>query len=194
MMPSRIQIRITWSFLAIIFCSAPGAHAGKPLSQAAWGKKVAASARWYLETQPKIKRKDCSGLVIQILKRVGAKSGGGSRHMYQRAKKEGRLSKKPQVGDLVFFNNSYDANRNQKPDDTHTHVAVLIEIRKDQTLVMVHRGSKGIVELHMNLKNPKLSKKGKQVLNDVLRSSKTYPNHPKRLTAELFSGFARPPN
>jgi len=113
--------------------------------------------------------------------------------MWQRAKVEGRLAKSPRVGDLVFFDNSYDANNNKIPDDIHSHVAVLISIRTDKTLVMVHRGGKGIVKLHMNLENPKLYKKGKQLINDVLRSSGTYPNHPRRLSAELFAGFARPP-
>lgn len=163
---------------------------------AAWRLKVAQAAFWFLETNARAERQDCSGLVVSILNRAGMKVQGNTRSLWTDAKNQGRLVKKPLPGDLVFFDRTYDANRNGLVDDYLTHSAVVMDVEKNGTVVMVHRGSGRTKKLRMNLASPHVHRaannKGK-VLNDFLRAPGYGPSDGAKLSGELFRGFARPP-
>jgi surface antigen len=94
--------------------------------------------------------------------------------------------KRPDVGDVAFFDNTWDRNKNGRRDDDLTHIAVVEKVERDGTITMIHLGNSGITRLVMNLKHSshKLSAQGKP-WNSVLRRGKSG----KRLTGELFSGF-----
>lgn len=153
---------------------------------------VASSARWHLTNKPRLKQDDCSGLTCSILKRAGISAPSGTRELWKDAVRDGRITEKPQPGDLVFFDYTYDKNRNGKVDDPLTHVGVVSSI-DDGVLIVVHRSSRGITRLHVTPSNPGVHKQGKTVLNDYLRQPGYGPKNGKRLAGQLLRGFARPP-
>jgi hypothetical protein len=157
---------------------------------------VARIAERYLIQKPKLRREDCSGLVNDVLRDAGAPDhAGGARHHWQRAQQDKRVAHDPiRRGDLVFFDRTYDSNRNGKVDDTLTHVAIVIDVLKDDTVIMAHRSSSKIEELRMNLRAPSAHMIDGEVANSFLRVPRYGPKDGPRFTGELYRGHARPPD
>ena len=145
---------------------------------------------------------DCSGLVRLAYQKAGIDlvSGGflagenAVSAIYRRAKERGALHEgEPQPGDLVFFRETYDRNRDGRRNDGLTHVAVVESLAADGTLTFIHRGRKGIARSHMNLAFPRTHRAGQggsTLLNDILRPAAR--GQRAWLTGELFAGFASP--
>jgi hypothetical protein len=144
---------------------------------------------------------DCTGVVrvayesagIELMMGPGRTGNNGVTHIYQRAKQLGALHKRrPQPGDLVFFRETYDRDRDGRRDDGLTHVAVVERVEADGSVIFVHRGSKGVARGRMNLSQPRIhrARGSRAVVNDYLRrasgGSRAY------LTGELFAGYASP--
>jgi len=153
-----------------------------------WGQKVARSARWFLANQQKTGRRDCSGLIEAILERAGVAVRGSSSAFWLAAARSGRLVSEPQPGDLVFFDGTYDANKNGRADDDLTHIAVVVDVDCDGTVHMVHRGRSKVKPLRMNIYEPSDPKR-----NEFLRARNYGRKGGPRLSGELFRIFARPP-
>jgi hypothetical protein len=158
-----------------------------------WQLAVRDAALWSLRNPVATVRRDCSSLVMAILLRAGVRVSGGSASFWLDAQREGRVVAQAVPGDLAFFDLTYDANRNGRVDDELTHVAVVVAIEANGTVVMVHRGSGEIKELRMNLARPDVAQDEGRVLNDPLRSPAYGPRQGMRLAGQLFHGFARPP-
>lgn len=168
------------------------------------GRRIAASASRLvgLKTLTRVTRQvpdDCTGVPRYVFRKYGidlmdveGRPGeNGVTLIHRRALKAGALHKRvPRPGDLVFFRETYDRNRDGRRNDGLTHVGIVEKVEKDGTVVFVHRGSKGVSRARMNLKTPKARAADGKVLNDFLRpstaSSRAY------LTGELFSSFASP--
>ncbi len=62
-------------------------------------------------------------------------------------RRHGRLHRRrqPAPGDLVFFDNSYDRNRNRLLDDRLTHVGIVEEVLADGTALVLHSTNHGVV-------------------------------------------------
>lgn len=157
------------------------------------GRRVARAAESFLGKKRMLVsgdkyRYDCSGMVCAAHEKAGLPLSGNTRSMYHRAKDQGvfHKRKRPDVGDVAFFDNTWDRNKNGRRDDDLTHIAVVEKVERDGTITMIHLGNSGITRLVMNLKHSshKLSAQGKP-WNSVLRRGKSG----KRLTGELFSGF-----
>ncbi len=108
-------------------------------------------------------------------------------------RRHGRLHRRrqPAPGDLVFFDNSYDRNRNRLLDDRLTHVGIVEEVLPDGTALVLHSTNHGVVREPMNLRRPHASRgAGGEPINAVLRrrTSHDSPRTP-RFMAELFAGF-----
>ena len=101
--------------------------------------------------------------------------------------------KRPDVGDLIFFDNTYDRNKNGRWDDMLTHIAVVVDVDADGTILFAHSGtSKGRSLASMNLLRPHDAhdEAGKR-LNDALRRKRSDdPRKAGHLTGELWRGFA----
>jgi hypothetical protein len=136
-------------------------------------------------------RYDCSGMVEAAYARAGWDFNGGSKDLYALAKQEGVLHKKkrPHLGDIVFWDNTYDRNRNGRRDDELTHVGVVEAVLKDDTIRVVHLGSKGVVRIAMNLHTPdqRLDEKG-DIINSYVRASRDARGGGV-LSGDLFRGF-----
>lgn len=144
---------------------------------------------------------DCTGFVEAVHSRAGvslrsaaAKGDNGVTAFYRYARAKGRVYTRgtPRPGDLVFFRETYDRNRDGRRNDGLTHVAVVERVEPDGTLTFIHRGLKGIARSHMNLAFPRTHREGQggSILNDILRPASR--GQRAWLSGELFAGFASP--
>ncbi|MBI5067220.1 MAG: C40 family peptidase [Deltaproteobacteria bacterium] len=98
--------------------------------------------------------------------------------------------REPLAGDLVFFENTYDRNRNGKADDGVTHVGLVEEVRADGAVVFLHRGGRGVARAVLDLRAPSTGRApGGAQRNSPLRA-RARDGEPA-LAGELFAGFGR---
>lgn len=167
----------------------------KARQAAAAGQEVAESVaalvgKNRLVVNGKTYRDDCSGLVMAAYARTGRSLAGGSADMFALAKELDVLHRKklPEPGDVAFFDDTWDKNGNGRRDDELSHVAIVERVEEDGTIVLVHRGSKGVVRIRMNLREPHVGRREDGVvLNDGLRAGKD--DGGPRLTGELWRAF-----
>ncbi len=144
---------------------------------------------------------DCSGLVrlaylrggIDLVSHGFLAGENAVSAIYRRAEARGAVHQdNPRPGDLVFFRETYDRNRDGRRNDGLTHVAVVERVEADGVLTFIHRGMKGIARSRMNLAFPATHRAGTTgaVLNDYLRPAAR--GQRAWLTGELFAGFASP--
>ncbi len=160
-----------------------------------FGEALAEAAELYLDTAPPSWRQDCSGFVCAAAERAGWDLRGNTRSLWELAESVGGIHrrKEPDIGDLAFFDNTYDRNQNGKLDDDLTHVAVVIAVEPDGTVVLAHAGtSSGRTALRMNLRHPtqRHDDAGREI-NGLLRRERTgdRPGTPY-LAGECWRGFA----
>ena len=147
-------------------------------------------------------RYDCSGLAQAVYFSNGvdlyadASTHGGDngvRLIRRYVAEHGRLHYGPtaQPGDLVFFHNTWDANRDGRHNDLWTHVGVVERVRSDGTIVFISRVSRGIERYRVNLQAPNQHRRSAgPILNDFMRRKRQRdPSHTQYLTGQLFASF-----
>ena len=140
---------------------------------------------------------DCSGLVraayqaagIELLSHGTLPGENAVSAIHRRAQRAGALHKRtPKPGDIVFFRETYDRNRDGERNDGLTHVGVIEAVERDGTVVFVHRGGSGVKRSRMNLRFPGKRGQGGHVWNDYIRRAED--GERGKLASELFSGYA----
>ncbi len=140
---------------------------------------------------------DCSGLVRAAYQAVGVEllshgtlpGENAVSAIHRRAQRAGALHKRtPKPGDIVFFRETYDRNRDGVRNDGLTHVGVIEAVERDGTVVFVHRGGSGVKRSRMNLSLPGKRTQGERVLNDYIRAAEG--GERARFASEFFSGYA----
>lgn len=141
---------------------------------------------------------DCTSFVRALYEPLGvdllteAQPGdNGVTAMWRFASRHGRIFEggRPLAGDLVFFKETYDQNRDGHANDGLTHIGLVEDVEADGTVLVIHRVARGVVRYRMNLSAPtQVRTAGGKRLNDWLRTEA--PGSKPRLTAELFAGFA----
>ena len=141
---------------------------------------------------------DCTGLVRGVYDSVGVNlmtegeaGDNGVTAIWRFASKHGRLytGGRPVAGDLVFFRETYDRNRDGTLNDGLTHIGLVEGVDASETVTVIHRVAKGIVRYRMNLKQPTESRNAQGVIvNDWLRD--THSGAAAQLTSQLFVGYA----
>jgi cell wall-associated NlpC family hydrolase len=144
---------------------------------------------------------DCSGFVRLAYLRAGIdlvnhgflNGENAVTAIYRRAETRGAVHhRRPRPGDLVFFRETYDRNRDGKRNDGLTHIGVVESVERDGTVTYIHRGSNGIARSRLNLYFPRTHRAGQDgpVLNDFLRAASR--GQRAWLSGELLVGFASP--
>lgn len=97
-------------------------------------------------------------------------------------------AQKPAIGDLVFFHNTFDRNRDGRWNDWHSLVGIVEEIDEDSTVTVLAYFNNAIERVHLNLKYPNVhkSKKG-DIYNSQLRANE---GAEIGISSKLFAGFA----
>jgi len=140
---------------------------------------------------------DCTGLVrlaywqssVELLGNESERGDNGVMAIFRHAMALGAIHfRQPAAGDLVFFRETYDRNKDGRLDDGLTHVGVVTGVEEDGTVVFVHRVGGGVEEGRLNPYEPSQHASGGHVLNDWLRPASAHAR--ASLTGELFSGFA----
>ncbi len=96
----------------------------------------------------------------------------------------------PAAGDLVFWHDTYDRNRNGKTDDRLTHVGI-VEYVVDGTVVFLHRGGKAVARGAMNLARPAEQSAGGVVINSTIRRKDPRLAGVPALAGALFAAYGR---
>lgn len=158
------------------------------------GSKVARAAVSFIGKKRIIvdgerQRYDCSGMVCAAHKKADQDLYGSSAMLFQRSKDFGvyHRKKKPHPGDVAFFDNTWDRNKNGRRDDKLTHVAIVESVDRKGNITLVHLGSRGVVRIVMNLKDPHDREDDEgNTINSVLRRGR---DGGPVLSAELWRGF-----
>ena len=134
---------------------------------------------------------DCTGLARAVyepagvdLMTDGVPGDNGVTAIHRAALRVGAIhTDAPQPGDLVFFRETYDRNRDGLRNDGLTHIAVVESVTLDGEVVFIHRGARGVERSRMFVAEP-LSRER----NDILRLASKKER--AKLTGELFVDFA----
>jgi peptidoglycan DL-endopeptidase CwlO len=123
----------------------------------------------------------------------GLPRDNGVQAIHRYVRRHGRLHRRgaPARGELVFFDNSYDRNRNRLLDDRLTHVGIVEEVLADGTALVLHATNHGVVREPMNLRRPHAATSPRgEPINATLRrrTAQDTPRTP-HLMGELFAGF-----
>lgn len=106
---------------------------------------------------------DCIGFINYVYYRAGfdlqkayGKGKGGVSSLYAGLAKRGYIydSKTAALGDLIFFDNTYDINRNGEWDDPLSHIGIIVGFGKHRTMYYIHFGSHGVDQRSINLEYP----------------------------------------
>ena len=170
-------------------------RAKKPKKQQEIMRKLPVAARSFLGARTlkhkgEVFRYDCSGFVTAVYHKVGVPLSGSTKTMYALAKEKRSWRRKPQVGDVAFFDNTHDRNKNGRFDDPLTHVAVVEYIEPNGRMTLIHLGNKGVKRMYMNLQRPNVYKdKNGDIQNTYLRYRKSKKDKTPRLAGQLSNGF-----
>lgn len=109
--------------------------------------------------------------------------------MAQACKKQGVVSfKRIQPGDLVFFHNAHDKNKDGRNNDWYTHVGVA-ESTNDHTAVVAAYQDGKVRRLVINLKHPSGAwRHGRQINTQLRPRRKTDLPFTQYMAGELFAG------
>ena len=125
------------------------------------------------------------------LGRYAVSGDNGVTALWRYAVNRGRIyeSETPREGDLVFFKETYDLNRDGRRNDGLTHIGLVDSVEGDGTIVVVHRVPRGVVRSKMNLAHPARGTDGSgRVINDWLRAASAGDGG--QLMGQLFAGYA----
>lgn len=169
-------------------------NGGEPASSPSLGERVAKQAAGWIgfaslrQIDSRVPD-DCTGLVHLAYRSVGLALQGSAAALFELASRRNAVhGRTPSPGDLVFFRETYDKNRDGRRNDGLTHVGIVESVHPSGTVTFIHRGQKGVARAKVNLRFPRARYVGGEVVNDYLR-----PREGKRrarLTGELFAGYA----
>ena len=148
---------------------------------------------------------DCTGLMraayafggVDLAYRFPFYAGNGVQRLYLTLRDSGLLyaTRYPAPGDLIFWDDTYDANGNGRADDQLTHVGMVVEVDGEGTISYLHYNyRRGPVVERMNLVRPDIEilvvKGGAVTFNSPLRMRGSPPG-PGITAAELFRVFGK---
>lgn len=128
---------------------------------------------------------DCSGFVFAVYKTAIARvldmqanspdDANGVKIIYDTLDKLKKIYRKkiPNVGDIVFFDNTYDRNENGLADDELVHVGIVVAASQSGTITFLHSSTtEGVTRGYANLFYPNLGELNGETINSNLRRQK----------------------
>ena len=162
-------------------------------------KQLVEAANWakgrrYITIDGHRFKMDCSGVIRAIYYKAGIDlaqdfnkyKGGGTMRIHETLRSKGLIYRPsvPVPGDILFWDNTYDANHNGRSDDMLSHIGMVVSSdKKSGNVIYVHHNEKkGIVFEKMNLLHP-----DDPAYNAVMRSlrAKKLPGN-KYLASHLY--------
>jgi cell wall-associated NlpC family hydrolase len=140
---------------------------------------------------------DCSGLTRLAFRAQGLDllppdllpEENGVKAIYRKAAALGAVRETPERGDLVFFKDTFDRNRDGRINDGLTHIGIVERVAPDGTVTFVHKSGGLVKRSRLNLAQPEARRDAQgHVLNDWLRRKDK--RNRGYLTGELVAGFA----
>lgn len=146
---------------------------------------------------------DCSGFVCAVYKKAlditffklehhSTKGKNGVDLIFTYLQEHGTLYKSgtPDEGDIIFFDKTYDINKDGSLNDRLTHVGIVEKVDRHKTITFIHLVSGGIERAYMNLKHPHMyiNPENKQIYNTPIRRLDK-KRKGKELTGEFFHAF-----
>ncbi|MCE9670866.1 NlpC/P60 family protein [Myxococcus stipitatus] len=140
---------------------------------------------------------DCSGLTqlayrapgLSLMPERTLPGENGVKAIYRKADALGSLRSAPTPGDLVFFRETVDRNKDGRRNDGLTHIGIVERVGADGTVTFVHRAGGGVKRGRLNLARPDARTDARgRVLNDWIR--RRDKRHRGYLAGELVAGFA----
>ncbi len=143
---------------------------------------------------------DCSGYVLAVLDLAGFESvdrasilnikGNGVRLIFDFVNQSGDVYKEgPKPGDLVFFSNTLDKNKDRKINDAFTHVGIITDIHGDGTAEFLHHFQNKVRRAHLNLEKLTHKKNHKEINTFLRRTSKHDGKNTPQLAGQLVEAF-----
>jgi hypothetical protein len=99
----------------------------------------------------------------------------------------------PLPGDIVYFHDTYDRNRNRRFDDPFTHVGLVESVDGEGTVTFLHAAGHVVKREKMNLRHPHDTRDAAgNPINHTLRfRTRWEKKEDPRLASELFAGYGR---
>jgi cell wall-associated NlpC family hydrolase len=152
-------------------------------------------------------RCDCTGVVLASYYKAGIdlmpvfaqERGNGVARLHGIADRYRLLApaERPQPGDIVFWDDTYDHNADGKWGDPLTHAGIVVDVAPDGQLTYVHHNyRRGVVTAQMNLQQPDThqlrTNDGVVTVNSPMRmKSHRYIKPDAWLSSHLFRSFGR---
>ncbi len=122
-------------------------------------------------------RNDCSGFTRRVYDKLNIElfniprkehirpNGtyvNGVELIWKYVKRNGKIfkNKLPKIGDLIFFDNTHDRNKNKKLDDPFTHIGIVVKV-ENNTIHYIHKADNKIIISKLNANAKKLIKNKK---------------------------------
>ena len=150
---------------------------------------------------------DCTGTVLaayylagyDLRKDFARFPGNGVSRLYKMAESKGLLSNSSSTlpGDVLFWDNTYDRNKDGKMNDELTHTGIVVRIGEDGTVYYLHHHvTRGIVIEAMNLDRPdvyEVTRNGKtELMNSPIRIREAGKARPEKwLSGQLYNAYGR---
>lgn len=113
--------------------------------------------------------------------------------LYRNCRTEGETFQtgEPNIGDLVFFHNTFDANDDGRNNDWYTLVGIIERISSDGTVTFLAYTGSTVETLKMNLDQlDRHHRRGGEVVNSRLRDeTPDDPPYTQYLAGQLFAGY-----
>jgi hypothetical protein len=137
---------------------------------------------------------DRAQLQWQSFARVYDVQSNGVHILHQFVQRVGATHQNPEpaVGDLVFFHNTYDRNRDAATNDLWTHIGIVTGMDRDQTVTFHHYLNGRVRKSVMNLRHPYQHQRNGKIINTYLRRrAPSASSQQPLLAALLFADFGR---
>jgi hypothetical protein len=184
---------VLYAWLAIVTTvSGESEEANAPALQA----RLVKDAQDLLESPsvaPREVTRRCTSFVQWVYAREGlelVEGGGNVNILYGKARSLRAVRRRAaEPGDLVFFRDTYDRDRNGLLDDGLTHVGIVETVELDGAISFIHTTHHGLIRSRMDPRHPRTHRaRGGEVRNDYVRSASE--RWPAALAGQLLAGFA----